>query len=258
MPGKAIQKYILHLQQKKFREKEGIFVVEGKKIIEEIIHSNIEVKKIYASEEFLHKHKQSLLSKSIYNEAISREDLKKISSLTEPDDALALCHFQKTKFSVPESLENLIVYLDDIRDPGNFGTIIRVCDWFKIPMIICSKGTVDLYNQKVIQSSMGSFIRVPIFTMELIDAIEILQKNFGENYPIYGSYVNGNNVYAKKIFSPGMLIIGNESNGISKINEHLVRERISIPKTGINGPESLNAAIACSLFLGEFSRRKIN
>ena len=257
MLSKAKQKYIIQLHQKKFREREGLFIAEGKKIVEEILLSEIPIQVLYASEDFLLEHQQLISDKKTISEPITQEELRKISSLKEPDDALAVCKIPQPELIIPDKMNHLILYLDEIRDPGNMGTIIRICDWFNVPMIICSTGTVDVYNSKTIQASMGSFIRVPVFYKSLNDTIELFRKKTETEIPmVYGAYADSNNIYKKNNFLPGLLVIGNEANGISHANESLINEKISIPKFKNDGPESLNAAVAASLIIGEFTRRK--
>lgn len=257
MISKSQKKYISQLTNKKFREKEGLFIAEGKKIIEEVLLSEIIVEHLYASEGFLQKHSGSINSKRIKSTPITDIELKIISCLKEPDDALAICRIPEYDFTFSKNTSDLIIYIDDIRDPGNLGSIIRICDWFGVKKIICSPGTVDLYNPKTIQSTMGSFLRTNVFYMELEKLIEKQKILTGTEITIYGATMEGTNIYRENELHSGVIVIGNEANGISPKNINLIDRKICIPKTNSKGPESLNAAIATALILGEFRRRKM-
>ena len=256
MISKTLQKYILNLQNKKAREKEKLFVAEGKKIVTELLESHLKIESLYAGADFIEKNKILIEKKKIKSHHVTTEDLKKISSLVHPDDALAICQITEHNPEFPDALNQMIVYLDDIRDPGNMGTIIRVCDWFNVPFVFCSKETVDLYNPKTIQASMGSFIRVPVLYTDLFSLLSQLKLKYSQKIPVYGTYVHGENIYEQKVFEPGILIIGNEANGIGKLAEQAINRKIAIPKINTGGPESLNASIATALMLAEFTRRK--
>ena len=232
-------KLITRLKQKKYRLQYGFFVVEGVKTIKELLQSDLELHKLYTTETFNIDAKDEVL--------ISEKDLKRISFLTTPNKALAIF-----KIPEPKSVKNnsLIVALDAVRDPGNLGTIIRLCDWFGITDLVCSKETVDCFNPKVIQATMGSIIRVNISYEDL----EVFLKE--TKLPIFGAFMEGKNVYTCKLPKKGILVMGNEANGISKEIEVLITEKISIPQFGdIQETESLNVATATAILLSEFKRR---
>ena len=158
-----------------------------------------------------------------------------------------------TLFKIPKITETiqegLIVALDNIRDPGNMGTIVRLCDWFGITQIWCSKDTVDLYNPKVVQATMGSISRVNVSYIDLYETIST------SKLPVYGTFMDGKNVYTEKLSHNGILVLGNEANGISKDLEKIIQNRIAIPRFGtIQQTESLNVATATAIFLSEFKR----
>lgn len=228
-------KLINSLVKKKFRQKYNKFVVEGIKNIKEVLNSSIQVEKIYSLDETFSHHSQNIL--------ITERDLKKISQLVTPNTALAVCRIPE------ESLikkDGFIIALDDVRDPGNLGTIIRMADWFGIEQIVCSEQTVDLYNPKVVQASMGSFFRVQVNYTDL--------KEFFADYdqPILGTYMEGDNLYQTTIPKNAVLLMGNEANGISDDLENFVTKKISIPRMGkLQQTESLNVAMATSIILGE-------
>lgn len=233
-------KSISQLKQKKFRLLNKQFVVEGKKGVDELLRSDLKLVYIVTTtpNDYL-----SHGSKCIEAKAV---DLEKMSSLTTAPDCLAV-------FEMPEKVEvdtnGLIVALDDVRDPGNLGTIIRLCDWFGIEHLICSDETVDVYNPKVVQATMGSITRVNVVYTNL--------NTFLSNYSheIYGTFMDGDNVYKESLLDKGCIVMGNEANGISQEIENLVTKRISIPRFGkLQQTESLNVAMATSIILSEFRR----
>jgi TrmH family RNA methyltransferase len=239
MVGKSQIKFIKSLQQKKYRNQNGMFVVEGIKTVQELLNSNIEPYKIYCTTAELF---QYLGDKF---EIISEVDLKKMSSLKSPNKILGIFKFPQPR-KVDEN--DWILALDDVRDPGNLGTIIRLCDWFGIKHLVCSEQTVDCYNPKVLQATMGSITRVNIIYTDLVNYIE------KSELPVYGTFMDGNTVYSSKLPSKGILVMGNEANGISSEIENLVNLKVSIPQFGSKATESLNVATATAIFLNEIRR----
>ncbi|TVZ57794.1 TrmH family RNA methyltransferase [Flavobacteriaceae bacterium MAR_2010_105] len=236
MLTKSQVKLISSLSQKKFRSQHGLFVVEGVKGIQEFLNSNLKLHQLYATA-------------NIFNSEttlISEQELKKISNLKTPNIGLAVFEIPKPK---PIDATQLIVVLDDVRDPGNLGTIIRLCDWFGIKDLVCSNATVDCYNAKVVQATMGSLTRV---NMSYVDLKTFIKSTHTEKF---GTFMNGNSVYNEELPHKGILILGNEANGISAEIEALVDKRISIPRFGHQqATESLNVATATAIFLSEFKR----
>ncbi|PQV51156.1 TrmH family RNA methyltransferase [Jejuia pallidilutea] len=231
-------KFINRLGQKKFRFKDGCFVVEGIKTINELLQSHFELYQLYTTESFNIDAKTENL--------ISDSDLKRISFLKTPNTALAVFKIPKPK---PIGFENLILALDDVRDPGNLGTIIRLCDWFGVKDLVCSKQTVDCYNPKVLQATMGSISRVNINYVDLDLFLEQSQ------LPVFGAFMNGENVYKTVLPKKGILVMGNEANGISKTIAERVTARVAIPRFGdLQATESLNVATATAVLLSEFKR----
>jgi TrmH family RNA methyltransferase len=241
MVSKNQIKLISSLHQKKYRIAHQLFIAEGVKGINELLQSNFELEHLYVTiDEFK---SVSTTQKTVISDA----DLKKISALTTPNTCLAVFKIPKEK---PVLNKGLIVALDTIRDPGNMGTILRLCDWFGINQVVCSKETVDLYNPKVVQATMGSIARVNVNYLNL--------KNFLEttSLPIYGTFMDGEDLYNSEITNEGIIILGNEANGISKEIEALVTKRITIPRFGnLQQTESLNVATATAIVLSEFKRR---
>jgi len=240
MVSKNQIKLITSLQQKKYRKEHKLFFAEGKKVINELINAAFELQYLFSTDAIfseIHPSKVNLVSEA---------ELKKISALTTPNDCLAV-------FKIPEQKKinesGLIVALDDIRDPGNLGTIIRLCDWFGIKELVCSEETADLFNPKVVQATMGSIARVNINYVNLENFIN------KTSLPVFGTFMDGENIYKSTLPKEGIIIMGNEANGISATIEKAVKNRISIPRFGdLQQTESLNVATATAIILSEFKR----
>jgi len=234
-------KRITSLHQKKFRNETQLFIAEGFKVIEELFNAGFEAEFFFTTTTAL---------KSIATfvpQLISTTDLSKISCLKTPNDCLAVFKMTKSK---PINLTGLVLCLDHIRDPGNLGTIIRLCDWFGVEQLICSTETVDLYNPKVIQATMGSFSRVNIVYTDLNLFLN------ETSLPIYGAFMDGENVYETTLSANGILVLGNEANGISDLIASNITAKISIPRFGtLQKAESLNVAMATAILLSEFRRK---
>ncbi len=237
---------IKSLQTTKGRKINQLFVAEGKKCITDLLRSDLKLVYLFETEPIFNPTTFAEIAKLI--ERISESDLKKISSLTIANNCLAVF-----EIPVPKLIQQtgLIVALDDIQDPGNFGTIIRLCDWFGVDQLICSEATVDVYNPKVIQATMGAIVGVSVVYTNL-------QQFLSETkLPIFGTFMNGVNVYNAALPENGIVVFGNEGNGISKQIEGLIAQRISIPSFNDSlHAESLNVATATAIVLSEFRRRK--
>jgi TrmH family RNA methyltransferase len=230
-------KIIQSLDKKKFRQKYNLFLVEGNKIIRELVNSNFKIKEIFSVDG-----QNFNLSKVEINE-ISLAELKKISFLQHPKDSLALCEIP---LSEPFLEYKRQIILDGIQDPGNFGTIIRLADWFGIEQIICSEDTVDFLNPKVIMASMGSFLRIKIVYLNLE---KYLEKT--ENINL-GTDMKGENVYDFNFPERFNLILGNEGNGLREITLEKLQYKITIPRFGkFQNIESLNVSMATGIILGQ-------
>ncbi len=240
MITKSQIKLISSLHQKKHRLAHNLFFAEGVKVIQELLDSNFELEHLYVTEVIFEDIEVSKIT------MISDADLKKTSALATPNNCLAVFRIPTSK---PISENGLIVALDDIRDPGNLGTIIRLCDWFGIKQLICSKETVDVYNPKVVQSTMGSIARVAISYINLNDFI------IQTKLPVFGTFMDGKDIYKEQLPSEGIIVMGNEANGISKNLEKFIKNRLSIPRFGnLQQTESLNVATATAIVLSEFRR----
>ena len=240
MLSKSQIKLIRSLHQKKYRNIEGLFIAEGVKVVNELLNSSIVCQQLFCTNDFI-------IEKANSNhQIISENELKKISNLKSPNKVLGL-------FKIPEQNEpinkGLIVALDAIKDPGNLGTIIRLCDWFGVRQLICSNETVDCYNAKVVQSTMGSLVRVAITYLDL----ETFIKN--TSLLAYGAFLEGESVYELEFPENTILVIGGESQGISREVKEVISKKITIPRfVETQTTESLNAAMATAILLNEFKR----
>ena len=240
MVSKNQLKFISSLHLKKNRIANQLFIAEGVKVIQELLKSNFILEHLYCTEPLFDPVQPNL--KSI----ISESELKKISALTTPNNCLAV-------FKIPEATpindKGLILALDDVRDPGNLGTIIRLCDWFGIETLFCSEESVDIYNPKVVQATMGSISRVNVVYGNLEEFLTKIKLT------VFGTFMDGSNIYQEALPKEGVIVMGNEANGISPLVEKLVSERIAIPRFGnIQLTESLNVATATAIILSEFKR----
>ncbi len=241
MISKTELQLIRSLRQKKQRVRLGLFVVEGDKVIKEFLEATYMLERLYTT------HPDSFTLPDSKLRSITPETLRRISFQKTPNRSLALFHLPEPTVYVDEGL---IVVLDDLQDPGNLGTIVRLCDWFGAEQVVCSPFTVDAYGPKVVQASAGSLVRVHMLYMPLT---EILKKT---RLPIYGAYMNGDSVYQADLPEQGILVLGNEGNGISEEVGSYVTHRISIPRYDHDRKaESLNVAMAAAILLSAFRGR---
>ena len=232
-------KLIRSLRNKKSRDEEGLFIVEGKKALTEILDSGMEVDRIY-----------STISVDARTEAqfadISVAELKQISTLVTPYELVALV---KIPPPFEQPLKGLILALDNIQDPGNLGAILRSADWFGIESIICSEDTVDVFNPKVVRASMGAVGRIKVFYVDIVSRLQELKTT----HKVYGASMKGTSAYELSWEEDAVLLIGNEANGLGEKYDAVVDEYITIPAAG--KVESLNAAVACSILCSEYRRQ---
>lgn len=233
-------KYIKSLSQKKFRDEYGVFAVEGEKLVQEALKSGFEVEKVFRKEE------------------IGEAAMARISALSSPSPVLALVRIPESRMEAPR--DGLYLALDGIRDPGNLGTILRVADWFGIDAVFASEDTVDVFNPKVVQATMGAIFRVKF---HYTDIPALCQSALQAGGAVYGTFLDGENIYEKSLSNgverPSVIVIGNEANGISAATAACVSERLYIPPFPADDPgsESLNAAVATAITVAEFRRRTI-
>ena len=239
MLTKSQIKLIISLKQKKFRIQHQLFVVEGVKVVQEFLNSDYELVEIFAVDDHFSQYKQKLTR-------VSAKELSKISGFNTPNKVVATFKIPRPK---PINWSALVVALDAVNDPGNLGTIIRLCDWFGIENLICNETTVECFNPKVVQASMGSHTRVNITYMDLEKALPLAPN-------CMGTFMDGMSIYEQNLPDEGLLVLGNEANGISQDIEALVDTRLSIPRFGnLKQTESLNVANAAAILLSEFKRK---
>lgn len=254
MLSKNRTNYIISLQKKKSRENEKLYIVEGDKIVMEYISAGVPIKILAANPVFINSLRGS--EKNSIEEIIptTYEELKKISSLKTPHNALAIVNIPDN-ITLNNFSGSLCVALDFIQDPGNMGTIIRAAAWFGIKHIICSANCVDAFNPKTVQASMGAILQVNIFYSDLEKTLDIANR---QNIPVYGATLDGDSIYETNLSKEGIILLGNESRGISKNISRYVTQKIMIPFFGEKnsfGIESLNVSMAASVIFSEFSRR---
>ena len=229
-------KYVHQLELKKFRKRDVVFVAEGPKVVGDLLRAGFEPVQLYATGEWQHEGWQA--------QEVTDEELRKISFLQHPQQVLAVFRMKEK----PVADSELVLALDGVQDPGNLGTIIRIADWFGITTIYCSEDTADAWNPKVVQATMGSIARVNIIYTNLEETIRRAQ------VPVYGTLLDGENIYTQPLSSKGFIVMGNEGNGISAPIRSLITNRLLIPQFH-EGPESLNVAIATAITCSEFRRR---
>lgn len=226
-------KTIRSLKEKKYRDELGLFVVEGEKMVREAMESDFDVTAVYRQEE------------------IGEAAMSRISHLSTPSPVLAVVRRPE-----PEAVaigNELYLGLDSVRDPGNMGTIIRLADWFGVSTVFCSDDCVDAFNPKLVQATMGAIFRVKIICCKLP---EICRRFRDSGLPVYGTFLDGKNIYGRELSPTGLVIMGNESNGISPEVASEVNERLLIPSFNDSKAESLNVAVATAVTLSEFKRRQ--
>mgnify|MGYP001794052153 CR=1 FL=1 len=244
MVSKNQKKLIKSLYQKKYRKQHKMFVAEGKKVICELMDAGLELHALFTIDvsafDVVHQ-------KLVYE--VTQNELKQLSFLTTPQVGLAVFYIPQQKEVAQEAL---ILALDDVRDPGNLGTIIRLCDWFGVKNLVCSLKTADCFNPKVIQATMGSITRVNVIYVDL--PMFLKERNSGVK--VFGTFMEGSSVYNETLPENGIIVMGNEANGISEDIEKFVDAKITIPRFGLDQKtESLNVATATAVILSEFKRR---
>lgn len=242
-------KLIQSLSLRKFREEQGLFIAEGPKLISDL-QPGFNCEHLYFTSEH-----EALAHKITANEKhlLSKDEIGKISQQKNPQGMLAVYRMRETV--VPEikiASKELVLMLDDIQDPGNLGTIIRIADWFGIRHLLCSNATADVYNPKVIQATMGALARVQVHYVSICETLDA-----ATGIPVYGTFLDGNNIYEEKISQHGIIIVGNEGNGISPETASRVTSKLLIPgfPADVVSSESLNVAVATGIVCAEFRRR---
>ncbi|WP_455962724.1 TrmH family RNA methyltransferase [Bacteroides bouchesdurhonensis] len=242
-------KYIHSLELKKIRKEEQVFLAEGPKLVSDLL-GYFPCRFLAATSSWLQSHPECKAPEII---EVSQEELSRASLLKTPQQVLAVFEQPQYKLNPEIVHQSLCLALDDVQDPGNLGTIIRLADWFGIEHIICSTNTVDVYNPKTIQATMGGIARVKVYYTPLPDFISSL----GDDTPIFGTFLNGKNMYEQPLTAHGLIVMGNEGNGIGKEVESLINRKLYIPNypQGQETSESLNVAIATAVICAEFRRQ---
>lgn len=243
---------IRSLNHKKYREDTGLFVAEGEKIIFDLLKTKLKLANLYFTSEAEH------LLKDFPDKAklisLSNKEMERISAFKTPSNLLALFEIPPYQEIATPSTEGLSLVLDGIQDPGNLGTIIRLADWFGIRNIYCSENCVDQFNPKCVQSTMGAIARVSVHYLPLII---LLQEAVNLNLPIYGTYMEGGNIYQSEVSGQALIVMGSEGKGISPELETFMTKKLSIPTFPVGNmiPESLNVAVSTAIICSEFRRR---
>lgn len=258
MLSQSVIKYIRSLKLKKFRDEYGVFIAEGNKLVQDISSSDFTVEKIIATNEWLKS--VDLKNKKNIHEIVEVKlsDLEKISNLKSAPEVIAVVKMPDLKLDDTLLFQGISLVLDGVQDPGNLGTIIRTSDWFGIRNIICSNDCVDVFNSKVVQSTMGAITRVKVYYTDLIAFLE--RNKSGAKLPVYGAYLEGENIYSHSLSKNGLVVLGSEGRGISKELMPLISTKIFIPSFSEQADfsESLNVSIACAIVCSEFKRRNFN
>ena len=243
-------KLINSLQRKKYRDELGLFVAEGYKLMQQLFEADFRFHTLIATENQIKNYTHINCEKVTAN----YEEIKKASSLKTPQEVLAICYIPESN-QMPEANE-LVIALDDVQDPGNLGTIIRLASWFGIKHLVCSEHTADCYNPKVIQATMGAIAHVNIHYTNLKSYLDNALKN---QIPVYGTFLDGKIIYKEALKPEGIVVMGNEGNGISAEIASLIDHRLFIPSFASAGQnvESLNVSMATAIICSEFMRNKV-
>jgi TrmH family RNA methyltransferase len=247
------QKHITSLHVKKYRQKYRNFLVEGEKMVSELIQQQrIVVNAVFGTERWANAN-ASLLN-GFYDKfnTVTETELKKISTLVTPNQVLAIAEMPPEQPGFTPGQHDFTLFLDGIQDPGNMGTILRIADWFGIQYVCCGPGSVDIFSPKVVQSSMGAVFRLAVAEDVLLE--DLLKKCPG--YPVCGAVMDGESIFSSHLPSSGILVIGNEGKGIQAGNEQFLNYRVTIPRNGNSGAESLNAGVAAGIIVAEMIRRR--
>ena len=254
MLSKSKIKLIKSLEYKKYRMSNGLFLAEGNKLITDLLHAQFPVKSLIGTREFLEEIRH-LIPESMEITVSTSDEIKSASLLKQPQSAMALCPVPDNR-DMSDPANNLVICLDNIQDPGNLGTIIRIADWFGIEDVVCSDGSADIYNPKAVQASMGSICRVRVSYTALPGYLSAAASNA---FFIGGAFMEGENIYRTDIPQTGILVMGNEGRGISGDIAPLITKRLSVPSFSRNSnrADSLKVAVATSLICSEFRRRSL-
>lgn len=256
MLSKSKIKLIRSLDSKKIRNKTGLFVAEGAKLVSELIDSQFNIVYIAGTEEWFKTYPGKNLERCNEKEIVSQTELHKVSFLKTPQQVLCLANLPRYELVLDNLWDELTLVLDNIQDPGNLGTILRIADWFGIENIICSKDTADVFNPKVIQATMGAICRVKVFYKDLDELLTTIKKH---STFIYGTTLEGENIYTAQLTSNGFIMVGNESKGLNPDWFPKLDKQLFIPFYPVDKKrsESLNVAVATGIICSEFRKRRV-
>ena len=241
MISKAQVKQVRALHQKKYRDEYGLFIAEGPKVVMELLNSRFKLEELFATKEFV------LRDNNLSASVVTEKELESISAQSTPNQIVGVFEIPTQAPDLKLMRDQLVLAVEDIRDPGNMGAIIRIADWFGISDLLCSENCVDTYNPKTVQAAMGSLARVAVHTVNLKNALTGFEK-------VYGTLMTGKSIYDEKLSANGVILIGNESRGLSEDMLECITDKISIPNFS-KGADSLNAAMAAAVICSEFRRR---
>lgn len=245
-------KYIRSLDLKKFRKEEQVFLAEGNKLVGDLL-GTFPCRLVLGTEEWLDAHPRIQATETI---EVNREELSRASLLKTPQEVLAIFEQPQYETSPKIAAQTLCLALDEVQDPGNLGTIVRIADWFGIKDIFCSAGTADIYNPKAVQATMGAIARVRLHYCNLSEFIASAAK---QGIPVFGTFLNGENIYSQELSTNGLIVMGNEGNGISPEIASSINRRLLIPNYPIGSitSESLNVGVATAIICSEFRRKQL-
>lgn len=257
MISSAHSKLISSLRQKKFRDRQRLFMVEGEKMVLELMASGLvngfQIENLYAAPDWIDRHRTQLQDRKISIFEATQSEIDKVSNLVTPQPVIALVSMPEVRFSTEELLHLPVLAFESIRDPGNLGTIIRTADWFGIGHIICTPDSTDLFNPKVVQSTMGAITRVQVHYLEIES---LLKSGEMKAKTVLGTFLEGENIYETSLEPDSLILFGNESHGLSHRFDPYIRRKISIPSFSPDGKgsESLNVASSVAVICSELKR----
>lgn len=253
MLSKHLTNVIQNLEKKKFRGKYNLFKLEGEKLVSELCRSEMNIDTLIATPEWIATHPEVV--KQHHTVEVNHTEMGRLSHFKSPPEVIALAEIPDHELQAGEIGNSLSLVLNGIQDPGNLGTILRICDWFGIRSVFCDHDCAGAYNPKVIQASMGAILRVKVYYLDLLEFLPVYRK---ETFPCYGTFLNGQNIYTSTLKKTGFIIMGNEGGGISPAIERLVDYRLTIPGFAPEGEtaESLNVGVATGIVLSEFKRKE--
>ena len=252
MLSKQVTKIVQNLEKKKFREKYNLFKIEGEKLVGELLLSGLKIHTLLATPEWIEQQHKVLSDVRVTE--VSKKEMSTISDFQSLPDVIALAEIPAYTFNPEEVGDNLTIALNGIQDPSNLGTILRVADWFGVRHILCDRECAGAYNPKCVQASMGAIFRVKTFYVDLPLMLKELKN---ENFPVFGTFLDGENIYHAPLCRKGLIVMGNEGKGISEEIARLTDFKLTIPSfaTGEEKTESLNVGVATGIILSEFRRR---